>query len=458
MKYLFCIQLLCLLGINKSWSTQYIIGSGQVYNSPNALFIANVLNNGDSIFIKAQTYTGIEALANWSKNNLYIKGINGKPHMKASGQNLNGKSIWITSGDSITLDNIEFSECTVPDENGAGIRHESKNLTVLHCYFHHNENGILTNNPNQGHIDIRFTEFAYNGFGDGFSHNVYIGHLAKLTFMYNYSHHANVGHNLKTRASENIIMYNRIMDETTGNSSRIIDVPNGGFTIIMGNVLMQGTQAVNNNLIGYGLEGLSNSINQLYVLNNTLVNKRVASCIYVSIQNGTTIAQIVNNIFAGTGTIVNGTTTVFTNNFTNTNIANVQFVNEANYDYHLQNTSPAINTGITLTTAMQYDLTPFWEYGHITNGILRYGYGIPDAGAYENRPICNTIFSTYNFTGTYNMDWHNAANWDNECVPPQLYNGVINISSNCIVKTPFTFVLQLNASLIVKAGKTLFWK
>ena len=64
------------------------------------------------------------------------------------------------------------------------------------------------------------------------------------------------------------------MDEQNGESSRLIDLPNGGFSIVMGNLLMQGNNAQNNNLVGYGLEGLSNTLSEFYFINNTLVNKR----------------------------------------------------------------------------------------------------------------------------------------------------------------------------------------
>ena len=38
-------------------------------------------------------------------------------------------------------------------------------------------------------------------------HNLYIGHVNKLTFRFNYSHHAYIGHNLKSRADANYILY-----------------------------------------------------------------------------------------------------------------------------------------------------------------------------------------------------------------------------------------------------------
>ena len=44
------------------------------------------------------------------------------------------------------------------------------------CYFHHNENGILTGRDPESDIVVEHSEFAHNGVGDGYTHNLYIGH------------------------------------------------------------------------------------------------------------------------------------------------------------------------------------------------------------------------------------------------------------------------------------------
>lgn len=45
-----------------------------------------------------------------------------------------------------------------------------------------------------------------------------------LFFRFNYPHHAKIRHCLKSRAAKYIILYNRIMDETTSSSSQTIDL------------------------------------------------------------------------------------------------------------------------------------------------------------------------------------------------------------------------------------------
>ena len=390
MKTIDCLAILSVLFsfiINTSSATTHKVGPTQTYSSPNALYQANVIQDGDTIEIDSATYAGNDALAVWQKNNLFIRGGGGRPKLVANGQYILGKGIWVLAGNDITVENIEFTGAQVPDKNGAGIRLDGEGLTVRHCYFHDNENGILTSNPGLGEILIEYSEFAGNGFGDGFSHNLYIGVVGKLTFRFNYTHRAKIGHLLKSRAKQNFILYNRIMDEDTGNSSRLIDLPNGGFSIIMGNLLMQGPNAENNNMIGYGLEGLFNAaINDLYIVHNTFVNKRVASCLFIDLTAGAESSLIANNIFAGTGTVIQGQGVVqhtYGNNLIETHIDSVGFIDEVNYDYHLSPNAHAIDLGLALSPVSGHSLTPDFAYKHLASSESRSIVNNPDAGAYE---------------------------------------------------------------------------
>lgn len=368
-------------------ATTFSVGATRNYVSPNALYLANVVQNGDTIDIDAEAFVGVAALARWSAHNLLIRGVGGRPHLIANGQALQGKAIWIVAGDNNTIENIEFSGASVPDHNGAGIRQEGIGVTLRYCYFHDNETGILTNNPGTGDILIEYCEFNANSYGDGYSHNLYIGRVGSLTFRFNYSHHAKIGHNLKSRAAYNYILYNRIMDEQSGTSSRLIDLPNGGTSVVMGNLLMQGPLAENSNLVGYGLEGLVNPApHELYFVHNTCVNKRPNSGIFVQIQNGTAVAQIVNNIFTGAGTLVSGTPTQLSDNHFAPNVASLLFADEPNYDYHLTAGSPAIDQGVALSAAGGYSLVPDSAYFHPTAAENRTNTGAIDLGAYEYNP------------------------------------------------------------------------
>jgi len=271
--YSFTFCLLLFISINTS-ATTWQVGSTRTYKTPSA--VTSLVQNGDIVEIDAGTYTA--NVCYWSKNNLTLRGVGGLAHLNANNTAYGRKAIWVIGGSNATVENIEFSNChdvAGLDKNWAGIRLEGTGLTVRNCYFHDNDNGILCGANALSDMVIEYTEFNHNGFADGYSHNLYIGNIRSLTFSHNYSHHAAVGHELKSRAAANYILYNRIGNETTGNASREIDLPNGGLAIIMGNQIQQGANSTNSNLVGFGMEGLSNPApHECYLINNTLVNNR----------------------------------------------------------------------------------------------------------------------------------------------------------------------------------------
>jgi hypothetical protein len=292
----------------------------------------------------------------------------------------NGKGIWVTAATNIAVENIEFSRAKVPDLNGAGIRADGSDLAVCGSYFHDNENGILGGG---GRVLVEYTEFAHNGNcidPSGCAHNIYINGASRFTLRHSYSHHASSGHTVKSRAPENYILYNRIMDEADGTSSYTIDLPNGGLTYIIGNLLQQGPGTENPTILTYGAEGLTNTNRNLYVVNNTFVND-LGSGTFVSIAAGTT-ATVQNNLFVGNGTTVGGTATQVSNLRTNT----PNFVNRDAFDYRPTAGTPGINGGTAPGLGGTFDLTPLYQYVHPTNREPRPLNGVIDIGAYEFTP------------------------------------------------------------------------
>jgi hypothetical protein len=169
-------------------------------------------------------------------------------------------------GTGTVIKNVELLGATVPNQNGAAIRLDGIDLTVRRSFIHDNENGILTNGDGVSNILIENTEFGHNGYGDGYTRNLYIGKVNSLIFRYNYSHDANVGHNLKSRAKTNTISYNRFSSTAPGQSgstasgepSYEINLPNGGTSYVIGNVIEQPLMNQNPSLLACGEEGATN--------------------------------------------------------------------------------------------------------------------------------------------------------------------------------------------------------
>ena len=364
--------------INPLTAVTLEVGPNKTYSVPSQA--SAVARDGDTIRITAGTYPG--DVCYWRASNLTITGVGGFAHLASAGAVAGGKGIWVVTGNSTTIENIEFSGAACPDLNGAGIRLEGSGLTVRGCFFHHNQDGILANAGKDSDVLIEHSEFAHNGAGDGYSHNLYIGNVRTLTFRYNYSHHAKIGHCLKSRAQNNYIIANRIMDEDDGTSSYTIDLPNGGLSFLIGNLIQQGPHSENPGIISVAAEGGTNAIQRLYLINNTIVNDGTAKGIFVNIGKATTLSRAENNILLGPGTAFNVMPTVSAHNLISINDPGL--INRAAYHYRLRPGSIAINAGTDLGSADGYALLPLRQYVHPHSDEARsVGKSAIDIGAYE---------------------------------------------------------------------------
>lgn len=272
------------------------VGPGKAYAVPSAAAV--VSQSGDVIRIAAGDYRG--DVTSWYRSNLTICGVGGRARLFADGNYAQGKAIWVVVGSNTAIDSIEFHGAKVPDRNGAGIRADhGGSLLIRNSGFFDNENGILGGNAGST-ISIEGSEFARNGYGDGYSHNIYIGAVDRLTVSAAFFHEAKVGHNLKSRARESVIENSYFMDGVSGNSSYLADFPNGGVVLLRGNLFQKGPNAENSTAIAYAAEGLKWGTNTLELIHNTVVNTRSGGA-FLSAPAGTQSVKLTANLFAGTG-------------------------------------------------------------------------------------------------------------------------------------------------------------
>ena len=404
-----------------AFCTVWQVGPTRTYAVPSA--VAGLVNDGDTVQIDAGTYTDC---AVWTKNNLLLQGVgNGYAHCINSVCGYKG--IWVINAgaNNITIENMEFSGASISGGeggNGAGLRAQGGSYTIRNCYFHNNQDGILCN-PTAGNdsadVLIEYSVFAYNGCatGDssgcnpGYEHNMYIGSgYRSFTLQYPYSHGAINGHNVKTRAGNNYILYNSIMDLSDGTSSYDIDIAQGGPTVIMGNLIEGGPNKVNKSIICYN-EGSTNAPPQnLWLVNNTIVNDQTSGYfLFMPLSTNDTLTMI-NNIIAGPGSLFNGSPGFgvidSSNNVISAGIAAVGLADAAAYNYNLTDSSPAINAGTNagyifdIAPHTPFSLTPVDEYVDSANTEPRtISGGIIDIGAYEY-PLTssNARVSSQNFT------------------------------------------------------------
>lgn len=271
---------------------------------------AKIAKDGDTVLITAADYEGDVAV--WRQNDLTLKGVGGRPHLIAAGKIASGKAIWVITGANVRVENIAFSGARAADLNGAGIRSEGVDLTIVACYFHGNQMGILSNRVPASTITIENSEFAANTVAPNpqgkIGHNVYIGEVKALSITGSRIHGAEIGHNVKSRAARTVLRDNDIFDGPGGRSSYLIDLPAGGVAIIDGNRLHRGATPENTVLLSYGAEKLLYTDNRLIVTANSFRNDYRRG---IFIDNRTkSPAEISGNSFAGPGTLLRGPGTV----------------------------------------------------------------------------------------------------------------------------------------------------
>lgn len=363
------------------------VGPGKTYAAPCAALTRAVA--GDIVEITGgTTYAG--DVCTVAASNLTIRGVSGRPRIDAAGMNAAGKGTWVVTGSNVVVDNVEMLGAKVPDENGAALRIEGTNFTLRNSFIHDNENGILTGANTASSLVIENNEFGHNGFGTGYTHNLYIGNIGSLTFRYNYSHDANVGHNLKSRAQVNLIAYNRFSSTpagvtgstASGQPSYEVDLPNGGTSYLIGNVIEQPSANQNPNIVAYAEEGASNPGQDLYVVNNTFLNDYGSGGTFVLVGGSvTTPVLLQNNIFAGVGTVTNQSVAIDKTNYRS---AAPAFVDRANYDLHPAAGAAFINAGSQPgMSAAGLTLTPLGQYKHVALAETRPADAAIDIGAYE---------------------------------------------------------------------------
>jgi hypothetical protein len=357
------------------------VGPGRPYTTPCQAIAAAAA--GDTIQIDAAgngSYDGDVCATRVP--NLTIEGVNGRARIDAAGRSSGGKAIWVLSGADTVVRNVELSGATVPDRNGAAIRVEGDgDLTLSASYIHDNQDGILVTGSTNTDVVVERSEFAANGAGDGQSHNIYVSGAHSFTMRHSYSHAARVGHLVKSRAVVNDISYNRLTGEN-GTGSYELDIPDGGTTRVVGNVIQQGSASENSAMLAYAAESARNPGSQLSVVNNTFVNDRPgnATAVFVG-RSMTDPVKVINNISVGQTTLVNQAAAQVGRNCLP---GDALFVNRPAFDYHLRQASPCRDAGTpdvpTGLPVEQY----VYDLGHEARAVVG---GAPDAGAFEWAPI-----------------------------------------------------------------------
>lgn len=340
--------------------------------------VAKRATNGDTIEVDAGEY--YRDVAVWTQNDLKLKAINGRVRLVAGGASAESKAIWVIRGGNIQVEGFDFIGAAVGDHNGAGIRFERGNLTIRRCRFFENENGILTGGHAKSTLEIENSEFGYNGFGDGKSHNLYVGAISRLSVTGSYFHHAKVGHLLKSRAAENRIFYNRLTDETDGTASYELEFPDGGTAYVLGNIIQQSSTTENPNMISYGAEGNRWPANELILVNNTLIDNFPKNGVFLRMKPGVGKVLAINNLLIGRGKLEDSGPGDYRNNF---NVSWDESALAVRDDYRLRVNSKLRGKAIIPPSFAGISLKPEKEYLH-PSSVRKISVKKLSPGAYQS--------------------------------------------------------------------------
>ncbi|MBL0209147.1 MAG: hypothetical protein IPP84_14780 [Propionivibrio sp.] len=232
---------------------------------------AKLARDGEIIEIQPGTYRGQPAV--WTQNNLVIRGAGERPVMLADGKSAEGKAIWVIKRGNVRIENIQFRGARVGSGNGAGIRLEHGHLVVTRCAFIDNEMGILTSNIADMTLEVSDSEFAAapHDMAD-LHHLLYVGAIRKFILSGSRFEQGYKGHLVKSRARENMVRNNMLVDGQAGRSSYELEFPNGGIAYVLGNVIGQSAGTDNPEIVSYGAEGPRWPDNRLVFAHNTLIN------------------------------------------------------------------------------------------------------------------------------------------------------------------------------------------
>lgn len=292
------VAILGLIAAASAHARTLEVGEGKAYPTPSAAIAA--VQPGDTVSIYPGQYFDCAII---DKNNVTLQGVGDAEKVVMTDKACEGKGLLVIRGENTTIRNLTLTRVRVPDENGAGIRGESKSIVIDKVRFINNQNGILSGTDG-GTLIIRNSYFEKNGFcGRACSHGIYAGHYNLLHVENTRFFDTKQAHHIKSRAHRTEVIGCDIEDGPDGTASYEIEVPNGGSVIVRNSKITKGPNAQNHTAaIMIGSEGVTQMTPEIVVENNIFRNNGTYPTIFVDNLTATE-AQLFRNTISGDGPV-----------------------------------------------------------------------------------------------------------------------------------------------------------
>jgi Right handed beta helix region len=165
-----------------------------------------------------------------------------------------GKAPLVTAAADIVIENLDISDIAVGDGNGACVRMDpgTRDLTLRNINCSNSQDGLLGSSA--GLLTVEDSQFIGNGFGEGQAHGIYLNGGDQAVFKRcKIIATQNAGHALKSGAAQ-LSVENSMIAALKSRNSRALDLFGGGNITLKHNIIEQGPESDNSDMIGLALE------------------------------------------------------------------------------------------------------------------------------------------------------------------------------------------------------------
>jgi hypothetical protein len=158
------------------------------------------------------------------------------------------KAALVLRGHGSTVDGLVFRGYSVNDGNGAGIRIETGDLSVVNAMFLDSQEGILGGSPDGQKITIDRSTFSGLGQCDqaaNCAHSLYLINKGQVIITRSRFERGTGGHYVKLRTPHVQILDSSFDDSAGKNTNYMIDLCEGGTGLIARNIFVQGANKEN---------------------------------------------------------------------------------------------------------------------------------------------------------------------------------------------------------------------